>query len=71
MPLIYSFVARGTVVLADAVQPIYEGNFQSVALQFLERCPTDTNKFVYPVDGHTFNFIVDDGFTFLVVADQA
>ena len=69
MPLIYSFVARGTTVLVEAVQPIYEGNFQSVALQFLERCPADTNKFVYPVDGHTFNFIVDDGFTFLIVAD--
>lgn len=71
MPLIYSFVARGTAVLAEAIQPNYEGNFHSVAIQLLERCPTDTNQFVYPVQGHTFNFIVEDGFTFLVVADQA
>ena len=68
MPLIYSFVARGSTVLGEATQPDFEGNFRSVGLQFLERCPTDTDKFVFPVDNLTFNFFVDDGFTFLVVA---
>lgn len=42
-----------------------------MALQFLERCPTDTDKFVYPCEDLTFNFLVDQGFSFLVVADKS
>ena len=71
MPLLYSFVARGTTVLAEHTDPTFEGNFRAVGLNFLERCPTTNSKFTFPSSGHTFNFLVDQGFTFLIVADEA
>ena len=71
MALLYSFVARATTVLAEHTDPTYEGNFRAVGLNFLERCPTNNSKFTFPSAGHTFNYLVDQGFTFLVVADDA
>mmetsp|Transcript_19649 Transcript_19649/g.59428 ORF Transcript_19649/g.59428 Transcript_19649/m.59428 type:complete len:220 (+) Transcript_19649:184-843(+) len=68
MPLIYSFVARGTVVLADYTA--YTGNFSTVAIQCLEKVPANNNKFTFTCDKHTFNYTVDSGYTFLSVADE-
>jgi vesicle-associated membrane protein 7 len=68
MPLIYSFVARGTTVLADYTS--YTGNFSTVAVQCLEKCPTNNTKFTFTCDKHTFNYLIDGGFTYLVVADE-
>lgn len=69
MPLIYSFVARGNVVLADFTS--YTGNFSTVALQALEKGAQGTNaKFTYSCDGHTFNYLSSSGYTFMVVADE-
>ncbi|KAJ4802310.1 Vesicle-associated membrane protein 727 [Rhynchospora pubera] len=67
-PLIYSFVAKGTVVLAEHTS--FSGNFSTVAIQCLQKLPPNSNKFTYSCDGHTFNFLVDKGFVFLVVADE-
>ncbi|KAK1275406.1 Vesicle-associated membrane protein 727 [Acorus gramineus] len=67
--LIYSFVARGTVVLAEHTS--FSGNFTTIAIQCLQKLPSNSNKFTYSCDGHTFNFLVDNGFVFLVVADEA
>ncbi len=62
MPLIYAFVARGTTVLADYTS--YTGNFSTVAIQCLEKCPTDgSSKFTYTCDRHTFNYVVSGGFS--------
>ncbi|KAH9625269.1 hypothetical protein KSS87_017717 [Heliosperma pusillum] len=60
--LIYSFVARGTVVLAEYTE--FTGNFTSIASQCLQKLPATNNKFTYNCDGHTFNFLVSDGFNF-------
>ncbi|KAG0502759.1 hypothetical protein HPP92_002831 [Vanilla planifolia] len=68
-PLIYSFVAKGTVVLAEHTS--FSGNFSTIAIQCLQKLPPNSNKFTYSCDGHTFNFLVDRGFVFLVVADEA
>ncbi|XP_020599493.1 vesicle-associated membrane protein 727 [Phalaenopsis equestris] len=68
-PLIYSFVAKGTVVLAEHTS--FSGNFSTIAIQCLQKLPPNNNKFTYSCDGHTFNFLVDRGFIFLVVADEA
>ncbi|KAI0531120.1 hypothetical protein KFK09_000672 [Dendrobium nobile] len=68
-PLIYSFVAKGTVVLAEHTS--FSGNFSTIAIQCLQKLPPNNNKFTYSCDGHTFNFLVDKGFVFLVVADEA
>ncbi|GBG65164.1 hypothetical protein CBR_g49960 [Chara braunii] len=67
-PLIYSFVARGTTVLAEFTA--YTGNFSQLAVQCLEKLPPNNNKFTYSCDRHTFNFLVEDGFAYLVVADE-
>lgn len=69
MPLIYSFVSRGNTVLADYTS--YTGNFSTVALQALEKGAQGANaKFTYSCDGHTFNYLSSNGYTFLVVADE-
>ncbi|CAL5410461.1 hypothetical protein ACSBR2_014052 [Camellia fascicularis] len=67
--LIYAFVARGTVVVSEFTE--FSGNFNSIALQCLQKLPTTNNKFTYNCDGHTFNYLVDDGFTYCVVADES
>uniref|UniRef100_A0A0C9RNS7 TSA: Wollemia nobilis Ref_Wollemi_Transcript_7705_1165 transcribed RNA sequence n=1 Tax=Wollemia nobilis TaxID=56998 RepID=A0A0C9RNS7_9CONI len=67
--LIYSFVARGSVVLAEHTS--FSGNFSTIAIQCLQKLPSNSNKFTYTCDGHTFNYLVEEGFVFLVVADEA
>ncbi|XP_055831053.1 vesicle-associated membrane protein 727 [Solanum dulcamara] len=66
--LIYSFVARGTVVLAEHTP--YSGNFSTIAVQCLQKLSSNSSKYTYSCDGHTFNFLLDSGFVFLVVADE-
>ncbi|MCL7025623.1 hypothetical protein MKW94_017011 [Papaver nudicaule] len=67
--LIYSFVAKGTVVLAEHTS--FSGNFSTIAVQCLQKLPTNSSKHTYSCDGHTFNFLNDNGLVFLVVADEA
>ncbi|WZY87943.1 hypothetical protein YC2023_044678 [Brassica napus] len=68
--LIYSFVAKGTVVLAEHTP--YSGNFSTIAVQCLQKLPKNSSKYTYSCDGHTFNFLVENnGFVFLVVADES
>lgn len=64
--LIYSFVARGTVVLAEFTE--FSGNFMTIAGQCLQKLPSSNNRFTYNCDGHTFNYLVENGFTYCVVA---
>ncbi|KAG6402508.1 hypothetical protein SASPL_134704 [Salvia splendens] len=59
--LIYSFVARGTTILAKYTE--FKGNFTTVASQCLQRLPSSSNKFTYNRDGRTFNYHVENGFT--------
>ncbi|KVI08248.1 Longin domain-containing protein [Cynara cardunculus var. scolymus] len=67
--LIYSLVARGTVVLAEYTE--FTGNFQSVATQCLQKLPASNNRFTYNCDGHTFNYLIDQGYTYCVVAVES
>ncbi|OIT06329.1 PREDICTED: putative vesicle-associated membrane protein 726 [Nicotiana attenuata] len=67
--LIYSFVARGTIILAEYSE--FTGNFNSIASQCLQKLPASNNKFSYNCDGHTFNFLSDNGFTYCVVATES
>lgn len=57
---IYSFVARGTMVLAEYTQ--FTGNFPAIAAQCLHRLPSANNKFTYKCDHHIFNFLLHDGY---------
>ncbi|CAA7054067.1 unnamed protein product [Microthlaspi erraticum] len=67
--LIYSFVARGTVILAEYTE--FKGNFTSVAAQCLQKLPSSNNKFTYNCDGHTFNYLAENGFTYCVVVIES
>ncbi|CAI5474074.1 unnamed protein product [Closterium sp. Yama58-4] len=66
--LIYSFVARGTVVLAEYTS--FKGNFNTIALQCLEKMPQENNKFTFPHGGHTLNYLLENGYAYMVLADQ-
>ncbi|KAK6933562.1 v-SNARE, coiled-coil homology domain [Dillenia turbinata] len=66
--LIYSFVAKGTVVLAEHTS--FSGNFSTIAVQCLQKLPSNSSKYTYSCEGHTFNFLIDNGFVFLVVCDE-
>lgn len=66
--LIYSFVAKGTVVLAEHTQ--YTGNFSTIAVQCLQKLPSNSSKYTYSCDGHTFNFLIDNGFGMLFILLQ-
>ena len=59
--LIYSLVARGTVVLADYTE--FKGNFGTIAAQCLQKLSASNNRFSYTCDDHTFNYLVDNGFS--------
>lgn len=69
--LIYAFVARGPVVLAEHTD--FSGNFNSIAYQCLQKLPANSNnnKFTFNCDAHTFNYLVDNGFTYCVVAEES
>ncbi|KAM5550585.1 hypothetical protein ABKV19_027104 [Rosa sericea] len=67
--LIYSFVAKGGVVLAEHTS--FSGNFSTIAVQCLQKLPSSSSKYTYSCDGYTFNFLLDNGFVFLVVADES
>ncbi|XP_071720234.1 putative vesicle-associated membrane protein 726 [Rutidosis leptorrhynchoides] len=67
--LIYSFVARDKLILAEYTE--FTGNFQSVAAQCLQKLPTNNNRFTYNCDGHTFNFLHEQGYTYCVVAVES
>ncbi|KAI5667811.1 hypothetical protein M9H77_17664 [Catharanthus roseus] len=69
--LIYAFVARGSVILAEHTD--FSGNFNSIAFQCLQKLPANSNnnKFTFNADAHTFNYLVDNGFTYCVVAEES
>ncbi|KAI9115162.1 hypothetical protein K1719_014175 [Acacia pycnantha] len=67
--LIYSFVARGTMILAEYTE--FTGNFTTIASQCLQKLPSSNNRFTYNCDGHTFNYLVENGFTYCVVAVES
>ncbi|KAG0460059.1 hypothetical protein HPP92_023187 [Vanilla planifolia] len=46
--LIYSFVARGTVILAEYTE--FTGNFTNIASQCLQKLPASNNKFTIKED---------------------
>ncbi|URE31915.1 vesicle-associated membrane protein [Musa troglodytarum] len=58
--LIYSFVARGTMILAEYTE--FKGNFTRIAAQCLEKLSDSNNKFSFNCNGHTFNYLVEDGY---------
>jgi len=69
MPILYTAVARGTLIVAEYAA--FSGNFNAVAQDFLSKARSAAGKFTYSVDSHTFSFYSDNGFTYITVADEA
>jgi len=69
MPIIYSTVSRGTVILAEFASA--RGNFDQVVRRILEKIPTTQNsKMSYVYERHIFHYLVDDGIIYLCMADE-
>eukprot|EP01114_Cavostelium_apophysatum_P017016 TRINITY_DN4961_c0_g1_i1.p1 TRINITY_DN4961_c0_g1~~TRINITY_DN4961_c0_g1_i1.p1 ORF type:complete len:222 (+),score=51.91 TRINITY_DN4961_c0_g1_i1:136-801(+) len=69
MPIIYSVVSRGTVVLAEYATA--RGNFDQVVRSILEKIPSTPNsKMSYVYERHIFHYIVDDHVTYICMADE-
>lgn len=69
MPLVYSAVARGSVILAE--YSVFAGNFPQVAKDCLDKSKNADGKYTYTIDNHTFCFLHDHDFTYVSVADEA
>jgi vesicle-associated membrane protein 72 len=65
MPLIYSAVARGPVLLSE--YSVFAGNFSTVAKTYLSKSTND-GRFAYTVDSHVFSFLAEDGYCEWTVA---
>lgn len=67
--MFYALVARGTVVLAEHTNR--SGNFPTVTRMLLGRIsPTSDSKMSYLYDDYVFHYIVEDGITYLCLADE-
>ena len=60
MPLIYSAVARGPIILAE--YSVFAGNFSAVTKDYLGKA-TNAGRFSYTVDSHVFSFLGEDGYS--------
>ncbi|KAM1664906.1 hypothetical protein COP1_044271 [Malus domestica] len=67
--LSYSFVAHGTVVLADWLQ--FDHTVSGLAVDYLSELPCSINKITYDRGGCTINYLLDSNFTYCVVAAKA
>jgi len=57
------------MVLAEYTE--FKGNFTSIATQCLQKLASSNKKFTCNCNNHTFNYLVEDGFTYCVVADES
>jgi len=70
MPILYTLIARGTVVLCEYVQPGLTGSFATVSRRILEKIPNSGAKMSYMYDHHIFNYIAEDGMIYLCMRDE-
>jgi hypothetical protein len=59
--LVYTFVARGTTVLAEYAA--ISGNFKTVGIECLQNAQMQEDKFVVTADQYTFNYFVQQGYS--------
>jgi vesicle-associated membrane protein 7 len=69
MPIFYALVARGTIVLAE--HTARSGNFPTVTRVLLGKIsPNADAKMSYIYDEYVFHYQVEDGITYLCLADE-
>lgn len=68
MPILYSVVARGTVVLASyATCP---GNFFEVTQQILAKIAPEDGKLTLSHNSYLFHYISENGIIYLCITDD-
>ncbi|GAB2221449.1 hypothetical protein Drorol1_Dr00012628 [Drosera rotundifolia] len=69
---LYSFVARGTTILAEFSESSSTQNgWGTVAERCLLNLSSNSNKFTYNYDHHAFFFLVERGYIYCVVAKNS
>jgi len=69
MPVFYALIARGTVVLTEYTPR--SGNFTTVTRVLLGKInPASDSKMSYIYDEYVFHYMVEDGLTYLCLADE-
>ena len=63
-----SLVANGKTVLAEFTST--SGNFPTVTRLLLQKIPAENGKMSYVYDKHVFHYIVEEGITYLCMADS-
>ena len=63
-----SLVANGKTVLAEFTST--SGNFPTVTRLLLQKIPPENGKMSYVYDNHVFHYIVEEGITYLCMADS-
>uniref|UniRef100_A0A6U4MYF0 V-SNARE coiled-coil homology domain-containing protein n=1 Tax=Hemiselmis andersenii TaxID=464988 RepID=A0A6U4MYF0_HEMAN len=66
--IVYSLVARETVILAEFAAGT--GNFASVTRKILEKIPGSDSRMSYVCDRHIFHIMVFDGLTYMCMAEE-
>lgn len=69
MSMLYSFVARGSVILAK--HAACQGNFEQVAIDCMEKLSGQESRFTVKAQEHMLHFLIDGGLTFLLVAEES
>ncbi|CAI5741944.1 unnamed protein product [Peronospora destructor] len=67
MPIVYALVSREKTVLAEYTAT--SGNFPTVTRVLLAKIPPSNGRMSYVYDRHLFHYIVQDGVTYLCMAD--
>jgi vesicle-associated membrane protein 7 len=67
--IIYSVVARGSIILAQYAA--HQGNFTEVSQQVLELVPTDVNsKLTYATRDFMYHYICEEGVVYMCITDD-
>ncbi|EIW75548.1 VAMP synaptobrevin-like protein [Coniophora puteana RWD-64-598 SS2] len=70
MSLLHALVARGSVILAEHQGP-GDRNFSHAAQTVLSKIPPNNSKLTYVWQEYLFHYIADNGYIYLVMADDA
>lgn len=68
MPLLFSVVARGTVVLAKYAT--CAGNFTEVTEQLLSKIPPHDDKLTYSHGNYLFHYIAENKLVYFCITDD-
>ncbi|KAA6352702.1 MAG: putative vesicle-associated membrane protein [Streblomastix strix] len=68
MPIIYSLISRGTIVLSE--YSTTTGNFSQIARTILQKIPQTDGKQSYIYEQYTFHYVVENRLVYLCLTDK-